>query len=180
MEEEEDACLPFQNLSYIPYGSLSPSAPYVDTPISITRAVAALGSFNEHDVIVDLGCGGGDFLNALLSEIEGVRGIGIDFDAELVAQAQHEALNRGIGARVEYWVADLTTIDPQTIISRATKIYTYLVPGQLHHASIKPLFQSLEASGLLILSYKWAINYLPLKYHDVTMDIYVYGSEREQ
>ena len=52
----------FSNLSYIPYGSMSKETPFVETPISIVRKVIELGNIKNNDIILDIGCGEGDFL----------------------------------------------------------------------------------------------------------------------
>jgi cyclopropane fatty-acyl-phospholipid synthase-like methyltransferase len=57
--------------------------------------------------VADLGCGTGELL-LRLCEATGARGIGIDLDAEALAEAREAAEARGLGGRVSFEEGDLT------------------------------------------------------------------------
>lgn len=76
------------------------------TEVAITVPVFAELAARQ-GLVVDLGCGNGWYLRALLHRFPGLRGVGMDGFAENVSQAQQLAHAEGLGARVEFRVGDL-------------------------------------------------------------------------
>lgn len=61
--------------------------------------------------VVDLHCGGGRWLVAMARRFPGVRGLGVEFEADSVERARRSVAEAGLQDRVEIVQADLTAID---------------------------------------------------------------------
>lgn len=93
---------------------LSP-ATLVPRPDSETVVAAALLALRERRHrseglrILDLGVGSGNLLVALLTELPGATGIGVDISEEAVATARFNAVRNGVGERADVRVSDWGT-----------------------------------------------------------------------
>lgn len=110
-DDNETVDLPFGDIHYVPYGQSGKTAPFVESPISIMRCAIQVGSMSGSDVICDLGCGQGGFLNGVLQTVPGARGVGVDIDPKLIATAKEEAKANGLSDRVRYEVMDFFSGD---------------------------------------------------------------------
>ncbi len=119
----------------------------------------------------DIGCGQGDFLNALLDEFPSVRAWGIDIGEDLIKAARAEALSLGVADRAEYTVADFTQITPALVVSKCTKVYLYIVSRQLQDPALKALLMALAEAGIPIVSYVFEIDYLDVEAVDSPMQL---------
>ena len=172
----ESSELPFAELSYCPYGSLNRHSPYVETPIGTVRKVAQFANLKKDDIVIDIGCGAGDFLNALINEIDGCKGYGVDIEPELIKSANNVALTMGIAERVEYKVCDFFKDDISWICKKATHIYLYLTPRQLHDIRFKEILINIANRNIPIISYSFDINYLKLVKFDEKFNLYLYSA----
>lgn len=62
--------------------------------------------------VLDLGCGNGWYLRALLDEYEGLSGVGVDTMTESIEDARRATDETGLDDRLEFEQADLTTYRP--------------------------------------------------------------------
>ena len=63
------------------------------------------------DVVLDIGCGGGQFLIDVCKARPNLRGIGIDISEPAISYAKQNASNACLKDRLEFWVADAFDID---------------------------------------------------------------------
>ncbi|HSH08358.1 MAG TPA: methyltransferase domain-containing protein [Burkholderiales bacterium] len=87
-----------------------PDVVYDPTPAEVVEAMLDLAELQPGDVLYDLGSGDGRIVIAAARR-PGVRAVGIDIDAELVARARDNAERAGVGASAEFRVGDLLTAE---------------------------------------------------------------------
>ena len=91
-------------------------SPFVGSNPENVRRMVELGAPRSGETVIDLGSGDGRIFFAALEGRPGVRGIGVDINAELVQKANAEARATGLGERVRFmhqnaFDADLTKVD---------------------------------------------------------------------
>jgi SAM-dependent methyltransferase len=141
-------------------GDLHKHSPFVNSTSGTILAAAKLLSVNSADIVCDLGCGDGAVLNTILDNYRGVKALGLDIDPELIALARSRALEMGVAERATYETADFFNCDPNSIISRITKVYMYIVTRQLDDPRMKALILAIARAGVPIVSYVFKIAYL--------------------
>jgi SAM-dependent methyltransferase len=113
-------------LAFILLGSIACAAqrdsPYVPTPPAVVDAMLALAQVHPGDYVIDLGSGDGRIVIAAAKKY-GSRGLGVDWNAELIAKAGAEAKRQGVSDRVEFVRRDIFDTD----FSRATVLTLYLL-----------------------------------------------------
>ena len=87
-----------------------PGAPYVPTRPEIMETMLLLGEIGPRDRVYDLGCGDGRLVIAACKRY-GARGLGVDLDGALVAQAQAQAQWEGVADRARFAAVDLFDLD---------------------------------------------------------------------
>jgi precorrin-6B methylase 2 len=103
-------------------GAAEIAAPYVPTAPSVVERMLEIAKVGPQDFVIDLGSGDGR-INITAAQKRGARGLGIEIDPELIAQAKANAEAAGVGDRVSFVEADLFTAD----LSRATVVTIYLL-----------------------------------------------------
>ncbi len=101
-----------------------PDVPFVPTPTEVVDAMLSVARVTKTDVIYDLGSGDGRIVIAAAKKY-GARGVGIDINADLVAQAKASAVAEGVADKVTFIEGDLFEQD----LSKATVITLYLLPA---------------------------------------------------
>jgi release factor glutamine methyltransferase len=91
--------------------TLTPAAlvPRPDSETVVSAALLALGArrhASEGLRILDLGVGSGALLVALLTELKGAVGVGLDLSVEAVDTARFNATRNGVGERARFIVSD--------------------------------------------------------------------------
>jgi SAM-dependent methyltransferase len=100
-----------------------PDIGFVPTPADATAAMLKLADLVPADVVYDLGCGDGRLLIQAAVDY-GVSGVGIDVNAQLLAQAQAQAQVAGVSDRLRFIQGDLF----DSAIASATVVLIYLLP----------------------------------------------------
>jgi cyclopropane fatty-acyl-phospholipid synthase-like methyltransferase len=100
--------------------------PYVPTPPAVVEAMLKLADVGPRDFVVDLGSGDGRIVLTAATKFK-ARGMGVDIDPELVAQANASARKLGVADRAQFKVQDVLKAD----VSRATVMTLYLLPGMM-------------------------------------------------
>ncbi len=114
------ACLAsFAASAQFPY-----DVPYVPTPYVVVEEMLRLANVGADDFVMDLGSGDGRILIEAVRKF-GVRGIGVDLDAERIAESVENAQAAGVADRVEFLRQDLFKFD----IARANVVTMYLLPA---------------------------------------------------
>lgn len=94
---------------------------YLPTPPALVEAMLDLARVTARDYVVDLGSGDGRIVIAAAQR--GARALGIEYDANLVAMAEANAVRAGVNDRVTFAEADLFEAD----FSKATVVATFLL-----------------------------------------------------
>jgi len=100
----------------------TPDIHYVPTPEEVVEAMLQLADVGPDDVVYDLGSGDGRIPIAAARRF-GARGVGIELDPKLVAQATRNAQEAGVPDRVRFIEGDIFEAD----LSPATVVTLYLL-----------------------------------------------------
>ena len=127
-----------------------PQAPFVTTPRDVVERMLALAEVRPSDVVYDLGCGDGRIVIAA-AKAYGVRAVGVDLDAQRIADARANARAAGVEHLVTFHVQDAL----QTDLSGATVVTLYLVASL--NARLRPRLMSQLRPGARIVSHNFPI-----------------------
>ena len=108
---------------------------FIATPVTFVERMLQLAETGENDVVYDLGCGNGNAVITAASAF-GARGVGIDNDPALIAEANAAAGT--VADRVQFKLGNLFTAD----LSEATVLFLYLhqsAYGDIHRTIIPKL-----------------------------------------
>jgi hypothetical protein len=100
-----------------------PAVPYVATPQVTVDEMLRLAGVGPEDFVIDLGSGDGRIVVTAAKKF-GARGLGVDIDWRLVAQAEENARQAGVADRAKFVEQDLFL----TELGQASVITTYLLP----------------------------------------------------
>jgi SAM-dependent methyltransferase len=121
------------------------SAPYLPSPPSTVDEMLRLAAVGPGDIVYDLGAGDGRVVIAAAAKF-GARGVGVEIDARLVAQARQNAERAGVADRVRFLEQDLFATD----LRAATVVALYLSPNL--NEKLRPALLAL-APGTRIVSH---------------------------
>lgn len=121
------------------------SAPYIPSPRATVDEMLRLADVGPRDVVYDLGAGDGRVVIAAAAKF-GARGVGVEIDARLVAQAQRNAEQAGVADRVQFLQQDLFAAS----LRDATVVALYLSPNL--NEKLRPALLAL-APGTRIVSH---------------------------
>jgi SAM-dependent methyltransferase len=107
-----------------PAAAQTPDVMFVPTNIDVALGMLRLAGVTATDVVYDLGSGDGRLVIAAAKRY-GARGVGIEIDPSLVADATRNADTAGVADRVRFRTADLF----QTDLREATVVTLYLTPS---------------------------------------------------
>lgn len=184
----------FHELDYIPSGFSGLLAPYIETGPGTMRAATVLMRLSptplaragRPTLVCDLGCGDGEFLIGLLRHLNlppslptAVQGLGIDYNAPLIATATINALDaRQVAAWLVYdFNADLEDLAAQLERRGVTHVFVYLVPKQLALPTVRSILERLVEGGVCVCCHKFQPRYLVASRTDALMDLVVYERE---
>jgi SAM-dependent methyltransferase len=121
---------------------------YEPTAMPVVRAMLELAAVGAQDVVYDLGSGDGRIPIVAAKEF-GARGVGIEIDPALVAQARANARAAGVADRVEFRVGDMYEAD----VRPATVVTLFLHPKP--NLKLRPKLRSELRPGSRVVSYIW-------------------------
>lgn len=124
----------------------APDVIYVPTPAATVDAMLKLAEAKPGDVLYDLGSGDGRIPIAAARRF-GVRGVGIEINARLVAEARANARAAGVDRLVRFREQDLFDAD----FREATVVTLYLLPEL--NARLRPKFLAELPPGARIVSH---------------------------
>lgn len=101
----------------------TPDVPYVPTPPEVVAAMLEAAKVTKDDVLYDLGSGDGRIVITAAKKY-GAKGLGIDINPALVAEATQNAEKEKVADKAKFKVGDLFEMD----LSGATVITLYLLP----------------------------------------------------
>lgn len=108
---------------------------WVPTPPELVEKMLDLAQVTKDDYVIDLGSGDGR--NIIAAARRGARGLGVEFNPEMVALSQRLAEAAGVADRATFAQGDMFEAD----ISKATVMAIYLLPANLEE--LLPKFQAL-------------------------------------
>jgi protein-L-isoaspartate O-methyltransferase len=125
-------------------------APYSPTPPDVVERMLKLAAVGPRDVVYDLGSGDGRIVIAAAATF-GARGVGIDIDAGLVAQARDNARKADVESLVTFRVQDAMTTD----LSEATVVTLYLLAAS--NVKLRPILMRTLRPGARIVAHNYPI-----------------------
>ncbi len=120
-----------------------PDVPFVPTPYVVIEEMLRLARVTAQDFVMDLGSGDGRVLITAAQKF-GARGLGVDLDADLVAESLESAAQAGVADRVQFLQQDLFLTD----LRQATVITMYLLPGVMMR--LRPALLGLKPGTRLV------------------------------
>ena len=132
------------------FGTPGKDAGWIPTPDAMVKAMLELARLSREDLLVDLGSGDGR-IPILAAREFGSRGLGIEFNPDLVAYARERAVREGVADRVTFVQGDIFKTD----FSSATVVALFMTPSVLQR--LRPTLLSMKP-GTRIVSYLFAID----------------------
>ena len=126
----------------------APDAPFVPTPQLVVDRMLRLAEVTADDVVYDLGCGDGRIVIAAAKQY-GARGVGIDIDPDLIAEARAGARQEGVDHLVTFLDQDLFESD----VSDATVVMLYLLPAL--NLRLRPILMRQLGPGARVVSHNF-------------------------
>ncbi|HEY8553560.1 MAG TPA: methyltransferase domain-containing protein [Burkholderiales bacterium] len=131
-----------------PAAGLDRDVPYDPSPLPVARAMLELAAVGPNDTVYDLGSGDGRIVIMAAAEF-GARGVGVEIDPELVAEARRNARAAGVEERVQFIRGNLFEAD----IAPATVVTLFLWPDV--NARLRPKLLAELRPGTRIVSHLW-------------------------
>jgi Methyltransferase domain len=121
---------------------------YVGTPDVVVKKMLEIANIKPEDVICDLGCGDGRFLiDAVLSYK--CSGFGVDYDAEKIVEATHNAVVNKVGSQLEFHVKDVLETD----LSGVSIVISYL--NNIGNNELLPKIKNELSPGTKVLTHQF-------------------------
>jgi cyclopropane fatty-acyl-phospholipid synthase-like methyltransferase len=117
--------------------------PFVPSPMIVVDRMLELAEVKRDDIIYDLGSGDGRILIQAAKKY-GSRGVGIDMNPKLVADATRKAAEEKVDHLVQFRAADGLTVD----ISDATVVTLYMF--KWFNNQMRPKLQGLKAGARVV------------------------------
>ncbi len=95
---------------------------WVPTPPELVSAMLDMAKLTPSDYLIDLGSGDGRIVIAAAKR--GTRGLGIEYNPDMVELSKHNAEKEGVAGKADFMRADIFEAD----FSKATVITMYLLP----------------------------------------------------
>jgi cyclopropane fatty-acyl-phospholipid synthase-like methyltransferase len=140
--------------------------PFVPTPPEVVDRMLDVAQVKSGDVIYDLGSGDGRIIIQAAKRY-GVKGVGIEIDADLVQRARDNAFREKVDHLVEFRLQDALTVD----ISPATVVTLYMLPE--FNAKLRPIFEKQLKPGSRVVSHDFEIQgWVPDKMERIKGDVF--------
>jgi SAM-dependent methyltransferase len=147
--------------SYLP-------TPYIPSTNVAVDEMLRVAEVRPDDLVIDLGSGDGRIVIAAARDY-GARGLGIDIDAELVAQSTENARKAGVADRVAFRHGDALTAD----VGTATVVTLYLLPGLVE--KLKPRLLAQLKPGTRIVAHDFGFaDWIPDRQVTISKNYYLY------
>jgi SAM-dependent methyltransferase len=121
---------------------------YEPSPFPVVRAMLELANVGPNDVVYDLGSGDGRIVIMAAKEF-GARGVGIDIDPELIAEARANARKAGVENKVQFIEGNMFG----AALGSATVVTLFLHPDP--NLRLRPKLLAELKPGSRIVSYIW-------------------------
>lgn len=124
-------------------------SPFVGSNLDNVRRMVELASPRSGETVIDLGSGDGRIVFAALEGRPGVRGLGVDINAELVHKANAEAKARGLADRVQFLHQNAFDAD----VSKVDVIFMWLFPELMR--LLRPKLLAEARPGARVVAATW-------------------------
>lgn len=124
--------------------------PFVRSAPEVIDRMLEMARVKSGDVVYDIGSGDGAIIIRAAKRY-GVRGVGIEIDQELVAQARRNAIREKVEHLVEFRAEDAFTVD----LSSATVVTLYMLPE--FNAKLRPILDRQLRPGSRVVSHDYAV-----------------------
>jgi len=122
--------------------------PFETTPDNVVEAMLTIAGVGAQDNLVDLGSGDGRIVIAAAKR-HGTRGLGIEYDRELVESSRKTAKREGVADKVKFLKQDLFDSD----FRKATVVTMYLLPEV--NLDLRPRILFELRPGTRVVSHDW-------------------------
>ena len=137
------AAVAAQSNTYQPYvGQPGKDVIWVPTPAALVEKMLDMAKVTPQDFVMDLGSGDGR--NIIAAARRGARGLGVEWDSDLVRLSQHAAAAEGVAHLASFARGDMYEAD----ISQATVLALFLLPENL--ARLRPKFEKLKPGSRIV------------------------------
>lgn len=118
---------------------------WVPSPPAVVERMLDIAKVTTSDFVMDLGSGDGR--NIIAAGKRGARGVGVEFNPELVALSNRAAEKEGVSSRVSFVQGDMYVAD----ISQANVPALFLLPENLRR--LLPKFLDLRPGSRIVVNY---------------------------
>ena len=115
---------------------------WVPTPYALVEAMLDLAQVTPQDFVMDVGSGDGR--NIIAAAKRGARGMGVEFNPEMVELSKRTAAREGVGERATFVQGDMYEAD----LSRASVLALFLLPENLR--KLTPQFLELKPGSRIV------------------------------
>jgi Methyltransferase domain len=130
--------------------AVTEEVPFVPTPQPVVEAMLKLAQVRPGDFVLDLGSGDGRIVITAARQFD-AEGLGIEYDATLIARANKAAAEAGVADRVSFIKQDLFDTD----LSQATVLTLYLLPEV--NIALRPRILEQLRPGARVVSHDWGM-----------------------
>jgi cyclopropane fatty-acyl-phospholipid synthase-like methyltransferase len=140
--------------------------PFVPTPPEVVDRMLEVAQVKKGDVIYDLGSGDGRIIIRAAKRF-GVKGVGVEIDADLVQKAKDNAFKENVGHLVEFRLQDALIVD----VSPATVVTLYMLPE--FNAKLRPILEKQLKPGSRVVSHDFEIpGWVPDRVQRIKGDVF--------
>ncbi len=130
---------------YEPYaGQPGKDVVWVPTPEVLVEKMLDLAKVTPKDFVMDLGSGDGR--NIIAAAKRGARGLGVEWEADMVKLSRLNAEKAGVADKAKFVQGDMFEAD----ISKATVLALFLLPDNLR--KLRPAFEKLKPGTRIVLN----------------------------
>lgn len=126
---------------------------WVPTSAALVEKMLDMAKVTADDVVIDLGSGDGRMIIAAAKR--GARGIGVEFNPDMVKLARQHAAEAGVADRATFIEGDMFEAD----ISQATVLALFLLPANLER--LEPKFRALKPGTRIVVNTFGVPNWTP-------------------
>ena len=123
--------------------SAQDTIPFVPSPMHVVQRMLEVAEIQKSDILYDMGSGDGRVVIEAAKKY-GIRAVGVDLNADLVAKARENAAKEGVDHLVEFRAQDGLTVD----ISEATVVTLYMF--KWFNNALRPKLQQLKPGARVI------------------------------
>ncbi len=115
---------------------------WVPTPLALTEKMLDMAKVTPKDFVIDLGSGDGR--NVIAAAKRGARGLGVEFNPNMVELSRRSAEKEGVADKAQFVQGDMYEAD----ISQATVMALFLLPENLRR--LTPKFLALKPGSRIV------------------------------